>query len=330
MKKLVFVLTVLLVGIFAFSAGDVVKAYTTLEEPLAKELFDKFEEETGIKVEWVRLSTGETVARLEAERENPQASIWVGGVGLGHVEAKQKGLTTPYKSPLAQYTPAQFRDPENYWIGLYIGVLAFATNKDRAKELGLEAPKGWFDIIDSKYKGLVRVANPNTSGTAYNVITTILHMFHEDEELTFMFLHQLDESIDQYTKSGSAGGKQAAIGEIPFAIGYAHDLFKLIANGAPLEVTVPMEGTGFELASMSLIKNGPNPVNAKKLYNWMLGKEAQAMIAEWFVLPVSKLAPKDKAPLNIDELRIVNQNFVWDAANRERLVERWNREIGAK
>ncbi|KAF2956867.1 ABC transporter substrate-binding protein [Marinitoga sp. 38H-ov] len=330
MKKLAFLVTLLLIGIFAFSAGEVVKAYTTLEEPLAKELFDRFEQETGIKVEWVRLSTGETVARLEAERENPQASIWVGGVGLGHVEAKQKGLTTPYKSPLAANTPAQFRDPENYWIGLYVGVLAFATNEDRAKELGLEAPKGWFDIIDSKYAGLVRVANPNTSGTAYNVITTVLHMFHEDEELTFTFLHQLDESIDQYTKSGSAGGKQAAIGEIPFAIGYAHDMFKLIANGAPLKVTVPMEGTGYELASMSLVKNGPNPVNAKKLYNWMLQREAQEMISKWFVLPVSKIAPKDKAPLNIEELRIVNQDFVWDAANRERLVERWNKEIGAR
>jgi iron(III) transport system substrate-binding protein len=121
--------------------------------------------------------------------------------------------------------------------------------------------------MDSKYSKLVRVANPNTSGTAYNVITTLLDIFHGDEELTFMFLKHLDDSIEQYTKSGSAGGKSCAIGEIPFAIGYAHDLVRLKANGAPIEITVPEEGTGFEIASMSLIKDGPEPVNAKKLYN---------------------------------------------------------------
>lgn len=75
MKKLFVLMLVLLLSVSVMLGAEIVKAYTTFEEPLAKELFDKFEEETGIKVEWVRLSTGEATARLEAERENPQASI---------------------------------------------------------------------------------------------------------------------------------------------------------------------------------------------------------------------------------------------------------------
>ncbi len=59
----------------AAAASGSVNAYTTLEEPLAAKLFQLFEEETGIKVNFVRLSGGETVARLEAEASNPQASI---------------------------------------------------------------------------------------------------------------------------------------------------------------------------------------------------------------------------------------------------------------
>ena len=77
MKKIIFaVVCVMMFASMAFSA-EKVKAYTTMEEPLAKALFDEFEKETGIKVEWVRLSGGEAIARLEAERANPQASIWV-------------------------------------------------------------------------------------------------------------------------------------------------------------------------------------------------------------------------------------------------------------
>jgi len=328
MKNVVVLFFVLLLSVSVMLGAEIVKAYTTFEEPLAKELFDKFEADTGIKVEWVRLSTGEATARLEAEKENPQASIWAGGVGLGHIEAKQKGLTTPYKSPMLANTPMEYIDPDYYWAGLYIGPIAFATNINRAKELGLEAPQGWFDIIDSKYEKLVRIANPNTSGTAYNMITTILDIFHGDEELTFMFLHHLDDSIEQYTKSGSAGGKSCAIGEIPFAIGYAHDLVRLKAQGAPIEITVPVEGTGFEIASMSLVKNGPEPVNAKKLYNFLLGKEAQEIFASWYVVPVSKNAPQDSIAIDVNKLNTVEQDLVWDAANKERLVGRWTQEIG--
>jgi iron(III) transport system substrate-binding protein len=327
-KVLVFSMVFLFIFSLVAVAQNMVKAYTTLEEPLAKELFDRFEKDTGIHVEWVRLSTGETVARLEAERDNPQASIWVGGVGLGHIEAKLKGLTTPYKTPLALQIPTKYRDPDGYWVGLYIGPLAFATNKNRAKELGIQPPKGWFDIIDSRYRGMVRVANPNTSGTAYNVLTTILTLFHRDEDLTFEYLHYLDKNVNLYTKSGSAGGKDCAIGETPIAIGYLHDLVRLQKNGAPIIITLPQEGTGFEVASMSLIKGGKEPLEAKKLYNWMLEKTAQGILASWYVIPLSPKAPKDKIAIPLNTIKTINQDFVQDAKDRDRLVGRWNKEIG--
>ncbi|HOX49795.1 MAG TPA: iron ABC transporter substrate-binding protein, partial [Spirochaetales bacterium] len=60
MKRIasLFVLLVAIVGLAAAQAKSV-GAYTTLEEPLAKELFDQFEKETGIKVNWQRLAGGE-------------------------------------------------------------------------------------------------------------------------------------------------------------------------------------------------------------------------------------------------------------------------------
>ncbi|WP_292590030.1 MULTISPECIES: ABC transporter substrate-binding protein [unclassified Mesotoga] len=329
MRRFLVLITVICV---AFSvtllAADSFTVYTTLEELAAKELFDKYEEVTGIRVDWVRLSGGEAEARMEAEKLNPQASIWVGGVGLNHISAKLKGLTTPYFSRAAANTPEQYKDPEGYWIGLYLGPLAFATHNGRAAELGLEPPKGWFDILDSKYENLVRVANPNTSGTAYNLITCMISLFGGDEDLAFLYLKKLDRSIEMYTRSGSAGGKSVAIGEIPFAIGYAHDMVKLKAEGADITITVPEEGTGFEIASMSLIKGGPDPVNAKKLYDWILTEEAQAIIAGWYVIPVSRIAPKHPLSFSMEEIKTVHQDYVWDAENKERLLDRWTEEIG--
>ena len=160
------------------------------------------------------------------------------------------------------------------------------------------------------------------------MITTLIRIAGDDEDKAFEFLRQLDSSIDQYTKSGSAPGKSCAIGEIPVAIGYLHDLIKLKVQGAPLEIAVPNDGTGFETAAMSMVKDGPDPVNGKKLYDWVLGQSAMDIVASWFVIPLSSKASPVDTGFSFDKMVLVNQDDVWDAANKERLLDRWNREIG--
>ena len=331
MKRIASFVVVLFAALaFASAQAQSVGAYTTLEEPLAKQLFDQFEKDTGIHVNWQRLAGGEVETRLEAEKGNPTVSIWVGGVGLNHMSAKAKGLTTPYRSRLADNTPAQYRDPQNYWIGLYVGPLGFISNDKRLAELGLQPPKSWADLLKPEYKGLIRMGNPTVTGTAYNILTTIRYVFKGDENKAFDYMKKLDANIDQYTKSGAAGGKSVAIGEIPIAIGYAHDMVKLRVEGAPVTITIPSEGTGYEVASMSLVKGGKDPVNAKKLYDWILGKTAQDIIAQWYVVPLSKLATKNPVAFSLDEVKTVKQDLQWDADNKVRLLERWTAEIGSK
>jgi iron(III) transport system substrate-binding protein len=256
MKRLITLILVLLLAAGAAMAQNTLSAYTTLEEPLAKSLFEQFQKETGITVSFVRLSGGEAVARMEAEAANPQASIWVGGVGLDHITAKSKNLTVPYRSRFSTSIRAEFKDPQDYWIGLYVGPLTFVTNMDRARALGLTPPKSWADLLKPEYKGQIRMANPNISGTAYNVITTIRTLNNKNEVAAFDYLKKLDANVDQYARSGSAPGKSVATGEIPIALGYAHDQVKLKAEGAKVEIYAPSEGTGNELATLTLNRAG--------------------------------------------------------------------------
>ena len=327
MKKFALSLVVVMFLAACAFGAETVKAYTTMEEPLAKALFDAFEAETGIKVEWVRLSGGEAIARLEAERVNPQASIWVGGVGTQHIEAKLRGLSTPYRSRVASSIPSRYRDPDNYWTGLYVGPIAFCMNTERAKELGLTMPKSWADLIKPEYAKKVRVAHPSTSGTAYNMITTVIRINGGDEDKAFAYFKELAKSVEQFTRSGSAPGKSCALGEIPVAIGYLHDQVKLQKEGAKIEIVIPEDGTGFETASMSILKDGPDPLNAKKLYDWVLGQKAMDIIAKWYVIPLSKLATATNTGFSLENMNLVNQDDQWDAANKERLLARWNQDI---
>ena len=177
------------------------------------------------------------------------------------------------------------------------------------------------------------MANPNSSGTAYNVITTIRYIFNEDEDAMMDYMKRLDANIDQYTRSGSAPGKSVATGEIPIAIGYAHDQVKLKVEGANVEITAPSEGTGYELASMSLVKGGPDAVNARRLYDWIISdSDAQEIFTQWYVVLVANGAPTHPNALSINDIKTVDQDFAWDgdAANKERLLDWWTNEIGNK
>ena len=200
-------------------------------------------------------------------------------------------------------------------------------NTERAKELNLEMPKSWSDLIKPEYAKKVRVAHPSTSGTAYNMMTTVIRIFNGDEDKAFAYFKDLSKSVEQFTRSGSAPGKSCALGEIPVAIGYLHDQIKLQREGAKIEIVIPEDGTGFETASMSILKDGPDPLNAKKLYDWVLGQKAMDIIAKWYVIPLSKLATPTKTGFSLENMNLVNQDDQWDASNKERLLERWNKEI---
>lgn len=311
-------------------AQQSVSAYASCDEAMAKELFAAFEKETGIAVKFVRLSGGEAITRMEAEKANPQVSIWVGGVGLDHIAGKAKGLTVAYKSRVAGTIPKIYRDPEDFWTGIYIGPLTFFTNNKRAAELGIKPPTSWADLLKPEYKGYIRFANPGTSGTAYNIITTLRYVFGGDEDKVFDYLKKLDANVDQYTRSGAAYAASVAIGEIPVGIGYAHDQVKQLNQGVDATISAPSEGSGFELASMSLVKGGTDQVNAKKLYDWMLGKTAQQVMSNYYLLMVAPGAPTHPKAYPLSKINAVEQDLQWDGQNKERLVKRWNDEIGSR
>ncbi len=330
MKKILCLIPVVLlafIGCKPQSSTNHLFVYTTMNEELARKILDAFQKETGITVEFVRLSTGEAAARIEAERNNPQASIWLGGVGLGHEEAKQKGLTTPYEPTTAKEIGKQYRDPEHYWTGFLLETLAFASNREKLKKAGLQAPTSWKDLTHPKLKNEIQISNPGTSGTAYNVLTTLITK--NGESGAFEFLKDLHKNVSQYTRSGAAPAKNVAIGEGTVAIGYAHDILKLIYDSkAPLEITFPQDGAGYEVDAISLIKNGKQLELAKKLFDWMFTKTPSEILMKDYATPIlthgaenpsAKLLPKD--------LKLVDSDIVWAGKNKQRLVDLWNEMI---
>lgn len=298
-------------------------------------LVETFEAKHDIDVAMVRMSSGESYAKVRAEARNPKTDIWWGGTGDPHLQAAADGLTTSYESPmLDQLLPWAVRQAESAdhkTVGVYSGALGWGYNRDILEEKGIEPPKCWADLLDPALEGEIQVANPNSSGTAYTVLATLVQIMGEDE--AFDYLTKLNDNVSQYTKSGSAPVKTAARGETGIGIVFMHDAVAQAVEGFPIEVVAPCEGTGYEIGSMSIVEGARNLEEAKTWYDWVLEPEVQSLLkdANSFQIPSNASATVPEEAPTLDEVNLIDYDFeTYGSSERRReLLERWDREIGA-
>ncbi len=307
--------------------------YCSAQEDWCQLMARSFEEATGIDVNMTRKSSGETYAQVRAERSNPKGDVWWGGTGDPHLQAAEEGLTEPYVSPmrdqLNDWAISQAKSAGDKTIGIYSGALGYGYNEDLLKANNLPVPACWKDLLKPEYKGHVQMANPNSSGTAYTTLATIVQLFGEEEG--FEFMKGLHKNINQYTKSGSAPIKAAGRGENTIGIVFMHDAVKQADSGFPIKVVAPCEGTGYEIGSMSIIKGARNLENAKKFYDWALSKEAQALALQVkaFQVPSNKgSATSPKAP-DLSTIKLIDYDFskYGSSDERKRLLKKWDDEV---
>jgi iron(III) transport system substrate-binding protein len=290
---------------------------------------------TGAKVNVSMKGSGESLAQLIAEKDNPKTDIWFGGTGDPHLQAAEQGLTLEYKSPsLAQLHPwAQQQAQQSGFktVGIYSGPLGFGYNPELLAKKKLQPPKTWGDLLKPELKGDVQVANPASSGTAYTMIATLVQLM--GEEKAFDYLKGLHKNVSQYTRSGTGPIKAVARGETAVSISFVHDGPGEKMQGFPVETVTPADGTGAEIGSMSIIKGSRNLEAAKKFYEWALTPAAQEMAAaaKQFQVPSNKAAKVDKNVPDFKTIKFINYDYAkyGASAERRRLIARWEKEVNS-
>ncbi len=290
---------------------------------------------TGVRINIVQKGSGEALAQLIAERDNPKTDVWFGGTGDPHLQAAEQGLTLEYKSPLlAQLHPwAQQQAQQSGWrtVGIYSGPLGFGYNPELLKKKNLPVPTTWADLLKPGYKGEIQVANPASSGTAYTMIATLVQLMGEDK--AFDYLKALHRNVGQYTRSGTGPIKAVARGETALSISFVHDGPGEKMQGFPVETVTPTDGTGAEIGSMSILKGARNLDAAKKFYDWALTPAAQEMgaAAKSFQVPSNKSARLDPHVPDYKKIRFIDYDYAKYGANaeRKRLIGRWEKDVGA-
>ena len=317
----------------AAQAEGELTVYGSCEEPYLAAAAKNFEKEFGIKVSYLRLSTGEVQAKITEEKGNPSADVWFGGTNDPYNESAKLGLLMAYEAKNAKNLASpMYRDADGYWYGIYKGILGFMVNTEELKRLNLEAPKGWDDLLKPEYKDKIWLSNPNTAGTAKLVINTLVQLKGHDEAMKYFV--ELDKNIAQYTKSGSGPSKKVGIGECVIGIGFLHDGITQILDGYDnIALIIPEEGTSFEIGSTAIFEGCAHENAAKLWIEYALSPDCVELADDaqsyQFLVITNAQQPAVVEPFGLDPDNVMKYNFEDAKANTSKYVQDFFNALGA-
>jgi iron(III) transport system substrate-binding protein len=331
MRRLAAVLlTSVLLGAPATWAAETVNAYSIWPENWAKPMFEEFEKATGIHVNFVRFSSGEALTRVINEKGNPKVDVLFGGPVETHAAGIKEGIFEPYKPPAFAALPARFKHPDGQWVAIADDPLVFMSNNKFLKEHGLKPPASWGDLLDPAYRNQLQMADARTSGTAVTRIFSILEVNGRDEDKAFAYMKKLRPNVQVYTKSGGGGTIPVGLGQAGAGIFFIVDALKTKQEGYDVSVSFPSEGIGTAAEAVALLKGAKNPALGRRLIDWATSPAMQLLFAKYKINfvpahPEVKIDPGLAEVLRGAKIFPIDDGYA--GANRQRIVERWVKEI---
>ncbi|OUM99598.1 MAG: hypothetical protein BAA04_01325 [Firmicutes bacterium ZCTH02-B6] len=272
--------------------------YSAAPLDLAESLKRAFEAaHPGTTVEIVNPGGAEAIiAKLAAERANPQADVFHSGAVFEFLVAAKLGLlarTNP--ADLAPDLPAALEiggaqiplyDQEGRWYvwGYSLGVIGY--NQRRLEQLGLPVPRRWQDLADPRYRGQIVFNMPQQSSSAFNTLVAHYQLFGEDG--VWELWDAIDRNIAFYTPSTGALYSLVARGEVPISFGTARNYYVNRAEGHAVDVVYPEEGAWVFATGVGIVEGAKNRALAEAFVRFVLSHEGQVLAANHFQNPVRK------------------------------------------
>jgi len=324
------VLTALVIGgtLSVGAKAQNLSVYCALSEDDCDLILSNFEADTGIKASYMRMGAGEIVARIRAEKENPQAYLWLAGAADNFIQAAREGLLAPYKSAHISKVDPTYTDKDDFWTPISRSPLAIFYSEKILSEIGAPPPTGWASFADPAYKeGGIALAHPAGSGTAYIMLGTLVQHFGEDE--AFELMKKMDANVVQYTRSGSAPARMVVSDQVALAVAFTQDVEFSLNQGYKISYIFPEEGDGYEINAAAAIAGASEEQQkmATDFLDWILTENGQISMGKTLRSPIVTDYSIPDAHVDYDSIKLIDYDFAWAGENRARLLERYEREV---
>lgn len=253
-----------------------VTVYMPSPAGLADKLAAGFKEKTGVEVEVFQGTTGEILARLEAEQANPVADVVI-------LASWSDGLSMKNDGKLMSYTPANADKIVKGWIdeeSMLFGYSASAVGVIYNTTVFPELSADWTDFSDEKYKGQLAIPDPEKSGACKDFVAGFVNQYGWDA-----FQAMADNGM-KVPGANKAALEAVTTGEVGILVaGVDYNAYSSISKGEPLAIYYPEGGTVINPRPAMIPNTAPNVENAKAFIDYLFSDEAQKLVADAYLLP---------------------------------------------
>ena len=307
---------------FTAAAGEVV-LYSSNTVDAINAVTEEFNKKyPDIKISSVRGSTGAMMQRIKAEAGAPKADIfWSGGFSLLRL---YEPYFLSYASPEYTNLQAGYKSGNNLWAGTNAHVMVIMVNKRALK--GDPAPKTWSDLANPRWKDRLVISDPEKTSSSLATLWGIEQALGK-EPLKGIAKNATVTSTASQVFDGVAKGEYA----VGMTMEYAAQEY--VAGGnKDIEVVYPTEGTYVAPEGMALVKNGPNPADAKKFYDYLASRQAQEMLVKkFFRRPIRDDVDTTKVGLpRASALKAAQTDDVKLSAGQPAFIASWKEMVAGK
>jgi iron(III) transport system substrate-binding protein len=246
--------------------------YSSNDATLNKLIATEFAKATGVQADVISAGSGVLIKRVETEKDRPQGDI-IWGISRSLLQTNAQHFDS-YASQHKEAIPAEFRDPQDRWIGTNLHLLVVLQNTKSVPEA--QGPRSWHDLTDSKWKGNVAFTDPANSGSAYSNVTLLVDMWGGDKA-GWDKVAKLIGNARMLNRS-SLVFQGVGNGEYGLGISLEYAGYLWANNGAPVKVIYPSDGTIAQMEGVAIIKNGPNTAGARQFVDYVNRKDVREMI----------------------------------------------------
>ena len=247
--------------------------YTAVDVKVAEAIAEAFRADyPDIKIEVERSGSERVFQRIGQEMQAGIKNVdIVNSSDASHfVYWKQLKLLAQHTPPDVARFPAQFKDPDGYFATwrATLNVMGYNTKLVEAKD----APTGYLDLLDPKWKGKLVKAHPNYSGTSLTGTYAVVKVLGWD------FYDKLAKQGVQQLQSTTAPPKTIANGERAVMVdGNEYNMFIEIDAKSPVKIIYPKEGTPFVASPTAIFADAPHPNAARVLQNFLYTTKVQQL-----------------------------------------------------
>lgn len=316
MKRVLIALACLCAVLGAFAAPNKVVVYTAHEDSILNALAPRFEQETGIKLEYVKMGSGDIIKRAKAEAANPQADV-IWSIGGEQLEA-ENAILAPYTPKDWDKIAKVFKVGTN-WLP-YTGIMnVFVVNTNMVTPDKM--PKKWTDLTDARWNKLISSARADKSGSSYMQLCNTL-LIYKGEKGWDVYKGIMKNMI--ISASSGSVPKFVNDGEQAVGITLEDNAFRYVQGGGPVKIVYPADGTVAAPDGIALLKGAPNAEAGKKFIDWCLSKPIQEYLVDTMFRRAVRTDCKDPVGLPaLKTIKTIPYDFGWAAKNKNDFSKRF-------